>query len=57
MSLFSAILIELYDELQTAGCGIKLVDICGKSILISMVAFVDDIAEEQKNHCSFEVLS
>ena len=44
MSHFAIVLVELYRELQAAGCGIEFVDCMSNAILISMITFVDDIA-------------
>ena len=44
MSLFAIMLVELYNDLQAAGCGVKITDDAGNIILISLIAFVDDLA-------------
>jgi hypothetical protein len=43
MSLFAVVLVQLYNELQAAGCGINIIDKFGNVVLISLIAFVDDI--------------
>ena len=44
LCLFAVILIELYNALQAAGCGVTVVDEQGCTILVSLIAFVDDLA-------------
>ena len=43
MGLFAIVLVELYNLLQDAGCGVHVKDPGGKMILISLLAFVDDL--------------
>ena len=43
MSLFAIVLVEIFNETQAAGCGVKLLDQAGNAFFVSMIAFVDDI--------------
>lgn len=44
MGFFATVSIELYDALQAAGCGIYVTDHMGTVPLISMIAYVIDLA-------------
>ena len=39
MCLFAIVLVQLYNQLQAAGCGVKITDCCSSAI----IAYVDDI--------------
>jgi hypothetical protein len=44
MFLFAITLVELYNELQAAGCGVRVTNHHGVTSLISLIAYVDDLA-------------